>query len=138
MKPVLLSDRPDGQGIIVSMVIPVLFGVLAGWLLGESKGAYLIVSVIAIGGGYFAGLEHDFAIDGFYRGMLGGLLFGSSILITNGLIDKEPKADLPDPETLLIAITAIFGAILGWLGARSRAKREAKESSAPPAATMPG
>jgi hypothetical protein len=125
MKPVLLSDRPDGQGLVVAMVLPVLFGVLTGWVLGVSEGGYLLLSLLGIGGGFFAGLEHDYPIDGLYRGMLGGLLFGSAILITNGLIDKEPKADLPDPETLVIAITGIAGMILGWLGARSRAKREA-------------
>jgi hypothetical protein len=131
MKPVLLSDRPDGQGLVVAMVVPILFGVLAGWLLGVSEIGYLVVSVVAIGGGYFAGLEHDYAIDGVYRGMLGGLLFGSSILITHGLIDKEPKAELPDPEALVIAITAGAGTILGWLGARSRAKKKGDARRAP-------
>ena len=129
--PVLLSDRPAGQGLIVAMVIPILFGVLAGWLLGVSELGYLIVSVVAIAGGYFAGLEHDYPIDGLYRGTLGGLLFGSSILITNGIIDKEPEAHLPHPETLVIAITGGFGLLLGWLGARSRAKREAAARSLP-------
>jgi hypothetical protein len=126
MKPVLLSDRSDGQGLIVSMVIPVLFGVVTGWALGVSEIGYLVLSILGIAGGYFAGLEHDYPIDGVYRGMLGGLLFGSAILITNGLIEKEPKAELPDPAVLLIAITAGAGTILGWLGARKRAKtREA-------------
>jgi hypothetical protein len=123
MKPVLLSDRPEGQGLIVSMVIPVLFGVVTGWALGVSEPGYLVLSILGIAGGYFAGLEHDYAIDGVYRGMLGGLLFGSAILITNGIIDKAPEAHLPDPETLLIAITGGAGTILGWLGARKRAKQ---------------
>lgn len=134
MKPVLLSDRPDGQGLIASMVVPILFGVVTGWALGVSEIGYLVLSVLGIAGGYFAGLEHDYPIDGVYRGMLGGLLFGSSILITNGLIDKEPEAHLPHPETLLIAITGGLGCLLGWLGARKRAKKEASERAAPPAA----
>lgn len=129
--PVLLSDRPDGQGLVVSMVVPVLFGVIAGWLLGVSEIGYLILALLGIAGGYFAGLEHDYPIDGVYRGMLGGLLFGSAILITNGILDKEPKAELPHPEVLLIVITAGFGTLLGWLGARSRAKREAAAKAAP-------
>jgi hypothetical protein len=134
MKPVLLSDRPEGQGLIVSMVVPILFGVVTGWALGVSEIGYLVLSLLGIAGGYFAGLEHDYPIDGVYRGMLGGLLFGSAILITNGVIDKEPEAHLPDPETLLIVITAGAGTILGWLGARSRAKGEAKDRAAPPSA----
>ena len=133
MKPVLLSDRPNGQGLFVAMVVPILFGVLTGWMLGISEPGYLVLSLLGIAGGYFAGLEHDYPIDGVYRGMLGGLLFGSSILITNGLIDTEPEAELPDPETLLIVITAGAGTVLGWLGARSRAKREAKAQTAPQA-----
>jgi len=129
LKPVLLSDRSDGQGLVVAMVLPILFGVLTGWVLGESEGGYTALALLGILGGFFAGLEHDYPIDGVYRGMLGGLLFGSSILITNGLIDKAPKADLPDPEVLLIAITAGAGTILGWLGARSRAKRERRSAA---------
>ena len=123
--PVLLSDRPDRQGVIVSMVVPIVFGAVTGWALGVSEIGYLVLTLLGVAGGYFAGLEHDYPIDGVYRGMLGGLLFGSSILITHGLIDTEPKAELPHPETLLIAITGGFGVLLGWLGARSRAKREA-------------
>jgi hypothetical protein len=123
-QPVLLSDRPDGQGLFVSMVVPILFGVVTGWALGVSEVGYLILSLLGIAGGYFAGLEHDYPIDGVYRGMLGGLLFGSTILITNGILDKEPEAHLPDPETLLIVITGGAGTILGWLGARSRAKHD--------------
>jgi hypothetical protein len=138
MKPVLLSDRPNGQGLIAAMVIPALFGAITGYVLGVSEIGYLVLSVLGIGGGYFAGLEHDYPIDGVYRGMLGGLLFGSAILITHGIIDKEPKAELPDPETLLIVITAGLGTLLGWLGARSRAKREARDRSKPPEAPMPG
>ena len=131
MKPVLLSDRPDGQGLIASMVVPVAFGAITGWLLGVSEIGYLILALLGIAGGYLAGMEHDYPIDGIYRGVLGGLLFGSSILITNGIIDKEPKAHLPDPETLLIVITTVAGAILGWLGARTRAKQEAAAKAEP-------
>jgi hypothetical protein len=125
MKPVLLSDRPDGQGLIAAMVVPALFGALTGWILGVSEIGYIVLSLSGIAGGYFAGLEHDYPIDGVYRGMLGGLLFGSAILITHGLIDTEPKAELPHPDVLLIAITGGFGTLLGWLGARKRAKQEA-------------
>lgn len=132
-QPVLLSDRPDGQGLIASMVVPVVFGAITGWMLGVSEIGYLILALLAIAGGYLAGLEHDYAIDGAYRGMLGGLLFGSAILITNGIIDKAPEADLPHPETLLIAITGGAGMFLGWLGARSRAKHEAAAKGSEPA-----
>lgn len=121
-QPVLLSDRSNGQGLVVAMVVPALFGVLTGWVLGVSEVGYLVLSLLGIAGAFLAGLEHDHAIDGVYRGMLAGLLFGSAILITHGLIDEEPKAELPDPEALLIVITAGFGTVLGWLGARRRSR----------------
>ena len=122
-QPVLLVDRSAGVGIVVSVVVPVVFGAIAGILLGVSEIAYVVVSVLAIAGGFFAGLEHDDPLEGFYRGLLGGLLFGSSILVAHGLADTEPKAELPDPQTLLIVVTAAAGALLGFLGGRSRAKR---------------
>ena len=121
--PVLLSERPAVPAFVASVVVPIVFGVVTGVALGINEAAYLVLSVLGIAGGYFAGLEHDVAEEGIYRGLVGGLLFGTTILITNGLIGEEPKAHLPDPETLLIAITAGFGVLLGWLGARSRAKR---------------
>ena len=121
-QPELLSDRPDGQGLIVSMVIPLVFGLITGYVLGVSEIGYLVLSLLGIAGGYLAGMEHDYAIDGVYRGMLGGLLFGFGILLMHGLLDEEPKAELPDPEILVIAITAGFGTLLGWLGARRRQK----------------
>lgn len=118
---VLLADRPPAQEFVAAVVGPVVFGVLTGWVLGVSEPIYLVLSVLGIGGGYLAGMEHDVALEGVYRGLLGGLLFGSSILITHGLIGGPPEAELPDPEALLIAITAAFGTLLGWLGARRRA-----------------
>ena len=121
-EPVLLSDRPDGQGLVVSMVVPAAFGALTGWVLGVSEIGYLILSFLGIAGAFLAGLEHDYPIDGVYRGMLAGLLFGAGILITHGLIDTEAKAELPHPEALLLVITAGFAAVFGWLGARRRSR----------------
>lgn len=123
--PVLLADRPPGQGLIVAMVVPVAYGLLTGWMLGVSEIAYLVLALLGIAGGYLAGLEHDWPLEGVYRGALGGLLFGASILIMNGVLGQEQQAHLPHPDELLIAITGGAGAVLGWLGARSRAKRDA-------------
>lgn len=121
--PVLLSKRSAGPAFVASVVVPVVFGAITGFVLGVSEIAYLVLSVLGIAGGYVAGLEHDVAEEGIYRGLVGGLLFGTSILVTHGLLGEEPKAELPVPETLLIVITAVLGMLLGWLGARSRAKR---------------
>jgi hypothetical protein len=119
--PPLLYPRPASEQLIVTVVVPVVFGVVTGLTLGWSEPLYLVLQVFGIAGGFLAGMEHDAPLEGVYRGLLGGLLFGASILIAHGLADVAPKADLPDPEALLIAITATFGTLLGWLGARRRA-----------------
>ena len=130
--PHLLRERPVGLQVVLAGVVPALFGAVAGWLLGVNEIAYLVLSVLAIGGGYGAGLEHRGAGEGAIRGVIGGALFGSFILITAELIDKEHKAELPHPEILLVAITTVFGVGLGALGGRARVRREAagpKESA---------
>src|SRR3712207_8919336 len=106
---------------------PLLFGALTGFFLGESEVVYLVLSLLGILGGLAAGLEHEGALEGFYRGLLGGLLFGVAILATNGLLDEEPKAHLPDPEVMLIVITGAFGAGLGALGGWLRTRRGGRE-----------
>jgi hypothetical protein len=128
--PTLLKDRSNAEEAIIVIVIPLLFGAVTGWVLGLSEPIYLVMSLLGILGGLGAGLEHEYGLEGFYRGLMGGLLFGLGILLANGIIDKEPKAHLPDPEVLLIVITGGFGAALGALGGRIRDKRIKKERAA--------
>lgn len=106
-----------------------MFGAICGWLLGVDKTAYLVLSILALLGGYAAGTEHNGAREGALRGLIGGSLFGGLILLTNDALDKAPKADLPDPKILLLAITVGIGAALGAMGGRARAnwKEEAKK-----------
>lgn len=122
--PPLLRERSDGEEFVLLVVLPSLGGAIAGVLLGVSEIAYLIFSLLAIGAGYLGGLEHVGALDGFYRGLVGGMQFGVWILLAHGVLDSEPKAELPDPEILLVAITTILGCLLGALGARRRARVE--------------
>jgi len=104
---------------------PIIFGLICGFLLGISESAYLIASVLAILGGFFAGYEHEGGRDGALRGVIGGTLFGSFILIGHEIHGHEAKADLPDPSVLLIVITAVFGSVLGAIGGRVRSRAEA-------------
>jgi hypothetical protein len=106
------------------VVLPIAAGALCGVLLGASEPAYLIVSLITIAGGFLAGYDHLGFGSGARRGFLGGLLFGSSILIAHEIAGTDPKADLPHPGILLIVITTVLGIALGALGGRARAKRE--------------
>jgi hypothetical protein len=123
----LLKERSNAEEAIAVIVIPLVFGAITGWVLGISEPVYLVLSLLGILGGFAAGLEHEYGLEGFYRGLLGGLLFGLGILLANGIIDKEPKAHLPDPEVLLIVITGGLGAGLGALGGRMRDRRTARE-----------
>ena len=120
--PPLLHTRASGQEFVAAVVVPLVFGVVTGLTLGWSEAVYLVLSILGILGGFGAGMEHDVPLEGLYRGLLGGLLFGMGILVAHGLADVEPKAELPDPEALLLVITATFGAGLGFLGARRRAR----------------
>lgn len=122
----LLRERSHGAEMALVIVVPIIFGAITGYFLGESEAVYTVLALLGILGGLVAGMEHEGALEGFYRGILGGLLFGTAILATNGLLDEEPKAHLPDPEVMLIVITGGFGALLGALGGWFRLRRDRK------------
>jgi hypothetical protein len=119
--------------LLLVVFVPALFGAICGWLLGIDKTTYLVLSILAILGGYAAGAEHKGAGEGALRGLIGGALFGGFILLTNDALDKTPKADLPDPKIWLLAITIGAGVVLGAMGGRARAKHveEAKKEGPP-------
>ena len=130
---VLLKDRTTLQEALITIAVPLIFGAVCGVLLGISEPVYLVLSVLGVAGGFLAGLEHEHALEGLYRGLLGGLLFGVGILLANGIADKAPKAELPDPAILLVALTAIGGSLLGAWGGRTREKwlRKRQAAAAP-------
>ena len=121
--PPLLSSRPSGGQVLLALVVPIVGGAIAGVLLGVSELVYLVYSVLAIGAGYFGGLEHAGAEEGALRGFAGGLMFGTFILVAKELTGAEPKAHLPQPEILLVVLTTVLGVALGALGGRSRGRR---------------
>jgi hypothetical protein len=123
--PPLLKEHPRWLQVLLALVLPVAYGALTGYILGVSEVTYIVLSILGVLGGIGAGFDHMGAAIGLRRGIVAGLIFGSSILIAHEVHGAEPKADLPDPETLLIAVTtglgAAFGALGGWL--RERAAR---------------
>jgi hypothetical protein len=121
--PPPLSSRPPGTQIVLAVAVPALFGAVCGLLLGASEALYLIAALLAILGGYAAGLEHESARSGALRGVLGGFLFGSFILIAHEITGAKAKADLPDPGIVLVAVTVAFGVLLGALGGMTRRRR---------------
>jgi hypothetical protein len=124
--PPLLEEHPRSLQIVLACVVPAIFGAITGYFLGVSEVTYLVLSVIGIVGGVGAGFDHLGAAAGAKRGLLAGAIFGASILIAHGIHGATAKADLPDPEVVLILITAIlgmgFGAIGGWLRKRLHAR----------------
>jgi hypothetical protein len=134
VEPELFSQRSPQLQLATAIAVPAAFGLITGLVLGASEIGYLVLSLLGIGGGYFAGLEHRTIEEGFLRGIAGGLLFGTFILVGHQ-VSGEAKADLPHPEILLVVITTVAGALLGALGARRRGRRSRGPVPEPPAAT---
>jgi hypothetical protein len=124
--PHLWASRPWPVRILFATVPPALFGSLCGWVLGESKIAYIILAIpVAILLQLLVGLEHRNRAEAAARGFVAGAFFGGFILIVNQvLIDTEPKFHLQDPKWQLAIVTAVAGAGLAWLGAGLRGQFE--------------
>ena len=131
--PPLLKEHPRSIQIGLAVVLPAVFGAITGYFLGVSEATYLVLSVLGILGGIGAGFDHLGAARGLRRGVVAGLIFGSSILIAHEIHGAEAKAELPEPAILLIGVTTalggVFGAFGGWL--RQRAEGRSEDSRAP-------
>ena len=125
-RPVYLLDRPLAVRLLLVVVVPVVFGMIAGFFLGESKTVYIILNVIAGIGGYVAGFEHRSPREAAVRGVIGGAFFGAGILLMHQITGDKEVVKLTDPKIILLGFTAGFGAILGAFGAGARATREEK------------
>jgi hypothetical protein len=117
--------------VVIAGLVPIAFGALCGYMLGVNKTAYLVLSLLAIAGGYVAGQEHDGAGEGALRGLVGGALFGGSILLVHEATGKAAKANLPHPAIILVAITVVAGVILGAMGGRRRANASDEDKEGP-------
>src|SRR5438128_926738 len=118
--PPLLVSRPPAQQTILAVVVPSVFGLICGILLGVSKEVYLLLQVLAAVGGVGAGYEMESASEGAARGFAGGMLFGTFILFGNAFAGLHEKVALPDPHILLPVLTTVFGVLLGALGGALR------------------
>jgi hypothetical protein len=131
--PPLLEERPWPVRIVLAGIIPMGFGFLCGAILDSSKSAYLGLQVLAALGGYFAGFEHELPHHARIRGVLGGLLFGGFVLIGHQVAGGTDHGLIPDPEPVMLVLTALLGAVLGMLGAYTRMRIELAGDD-PPAA----
>ena len=101
---------------------PAALGTVVGLLLDVSSGAYLAGNLVAIIGGFLAGLEHARPGGGALRGLVAGLVFGAFVRVGHELTGGETTEDLPDPECALVPIAGAFSAGLGALGAVVRGR----------------
>jgi hypothetical protein len=123
--PPAFEERNAAQQIIGAVAVTMVFGLLTGFALGWNEILYyVLVGPIAIAGGFVAGMEHRRADEGLVRGAMGGLVYGSFILLGLEILNDEPEAYLGDPQAGLVFVTTIVGAILGALGGAYRARRE--------------
>lgn len=123
--PPLFRDRSRPAQIILGGVLPTLIGALAGVLVGVSVVAYYVVGAIAGIGGFLAGFEHRDGWGGADRGMVGGAIYGTALLLAHAATGTHAKVSLGSFPPLFAVVTAIFGILLGALGGRiARSMRE--------------
>jgi hypothetical protein len=129
--PPLFVRRSQGAQIVLGIVVPAVFGLITGIMLGVSEPVYLVLSLLGVLGGLGAGYEHAGGAEGAGRGVAGGMLFGTFILFGHAVSGLDEKAHLPEPHILLPVITTILGVLLGALGGALRARRERRAPTAP-------
>jgi hypothetical protein len=119
----LLSERPKGEQLFIVLVLPSLFGAICGVILGITGTGYTILTLLAILGGIAAGYDHPTPREGALRGIAGGALFGTFILLAHAITGADEKTSLPDPHILLPIATTIISIPLGAIGGALRARQ---------------
>ena len=129
--PPAFEDRSPVEQIVGGVVVTIVFGLVTGFALGWNEIVYYVLVVpIALAGGFLAGMEHRGSDVGLVRGAMGGLIYGSYILLGLEILNEEPEAYLGEPQAGLVFVTTFVGAILGALGGAYRVRRERPVSAA--------
>jgi hypothetical protein len=126
----LFRERSRPVQALLGGVVPALFGAVTGLALGASAALYWVLSLVALIGGVLAGFEHRDGWGGADRGLVGGTLFGSFLLIAHAISGSDAEVKLPGFEPILIVFTAIIGALAGALGGRLRRAVMARQAVA--------
>jgi hypothetical protein len=116
--PVLFRDRPRPVQIVIGGLVPAVIGAVAGVLVGVSTGAYWVVAILAGVGGFLAGFEHQDGWGGADRGLVGGAIYGTFLLLAHAIAGTHAKVSLGSFPPLLAVVTAIAGMLLGAAGGR--------------------
>jgi hypothetical protein len=134
-EPVLFRERPRPVQIVLGGVIPTVFGAVVGVLVGVSATAYWVLGGVAAIGGMAAGFEHQDGWGGADRGLVGGALYGTALLVAHAIAGTHAKVSLGSFPPLLAVVTAIIGMFLGAAGGRigrmlrERAQKTAEEGA---------
>ncbi len=119
--PLLAERRPFEQAFIV-LVLPSLYGAICGVMLGINGGVYTVLTLLGILGGIAAGYDHATPGEGALRGVAGGALFGTFILLAHAVAGTDAKTKLPDPHIVLPIATTLISIVLGAIGGAIRAR----------------
>src|SRR5947207_14311844 len=119
----LLADRRPGEQVFIVLVLPSLFGAICGVLLGISAGIYTLLTLLGVLGGIVAGYDHATPSEGALRGVAGGSLFGTFILLAHAIAGAHAKAKLPEPHVMLPIATTLIAVALGAIGGAIRARQ---------------
>lgn len=107
-----------------ALLVPCAVGALAGYLLGVSAIAYWGLQALAALGGLLGGLEHEGPSAAAGRGLIGGMLFASSLLLTHGLLGNDPAPELGSAPGFVVVVDGVVGAALGATGGSLRRRWE--------------
>jgi hypothetical protein len=116
----LFRDRPRSVQVLTGLVVPIVFGAVTGVVLGLTAAGYWAISLVALAGGVLAGFEHSNGWEGADRGVVGGALFGTGLLVAHAIAGTDAQVSLPGFAPILAVFTAIIGTLAGALGGRLR------------------
>jgi hypothetical protein len=131
LRPVPFAERSEGQKVIIGAVIPALVGGLAGFLVGASSAGYWVVAVLAAVGAFLSGFEHSDGWDAADRGFLGGVIYGTTLLLVHELIHNHAKVSLGSFPPFLVVVTALAGTLLAAAGGRITRTQRSRQPGAP-------
>ena len=125
----LFRDRSPTAQLIVGGVVPMLIGALAGVLVGVSAGAYWALAALAAVGAFVSGFEHVDGWEAADRGLISGLIYGTSLLLAHELAGTHTKVSLGSVPALLAVVTAIAGSLLCAAGGHLARLRRGQPAS---------